>query len=241
VSGAVERVERIVASSATSGPNEGAPDQPPLVGVTGVAKERVTIPQSPRCFRGFRESPSTESAAAIGSVRRLTGTEPAVVATRHSVSTFFVPSGKIESLRQSRQTLTIESGGQRIVIEDNNPPRVVTEKGAALLERMLRRYLPGGVVEIDPAAVVSSRPAERYVTLPGHAGLLQLVKSGALAVNDSGEFVIRQKLRLPAGLSGGDAVRFLLLRGVPEPDGDPGHSKIISEETGLPVKGTRMR
>jgi hypothetical protein len=35
-------------------------------------------------------------------------------------------------------------------------------------------------------------------------------------------------------------VKFLLLRGVPEPDGDPGHSDIISEETGLSLKKARQ-
>jgi hypothetical protein len=31
-------------------------------------------------------------------------------------------------------------------------------------------------------------------------------------------------------------VKFLLLRGVPLPDGDPGQAVVIAEETGKPVK-----
>jgi hypothetical protein len=31
-------------------------------------------------------------------------------------------------------------------------------------------------------------------------------------------------------------VKFLLLRGTPMPDGDPGHSDVVSEETGEKLK-----
>jgi hypothetical protein len=48
-------------------------------------------------------------------------------------------------------------------------------------------------------------------------------------------FLIHRKIRFPAGLSGAHSVRFLRLRGIAKPDGDPGHSVVISEEIGLPV------
>jgi hypothetical protein len=89
---------------------------------------------------------------------------------------------------------------------------------------------------IDPAAVMASRPAEKYRVLPLQAGLIQLVQSGALTRDRSGEFLIQKQMRFPAGLYGGYSVTFLLLRGVPLPEGDPGHSIVISEETGQPVK-----
>lgn len=44
--------------------------------------------------------------------------------------------------------------------------------------------------------------------------------------------MINKKIRFPAGLAGAHSVKFLLLRGVPKPDGNPGHSTVISEETG---------
>ena len=43
------------------------------------------------------------------------------------------------------------------------------------------------------------------------------------------------KNALPAGLNGAHSVRFILAKGVPMPDGRPGHSTVISEETGQPV------
>ncbi|HEY0300639.1 MAG TPA: hypothetical protein VGC36_04875, partial [Rhizomicrobium sp.] len=100
----------------------------------------------------------------------------------------------------------------------------------------LQRFSPGGVVAIDPAAVVSPAVAEPYEVLPQQAGLIQLVQKGAITRNRSGEYLIREKIRFPAGLAGAHSVKFLLLRDVPEPDGDPAHCEVVSEATGQPIK-----
>jgi hypothetical protein len=57
-----------------------------------------------------------------------------------------------------------------------------------------------------------------------------------LTRNENGEFLINKKTRLPAGLTGSHSVKFLLRRDVPKPEGHPGHSTVISEETGETVK-----
>jgi hypothetical protein len=54
------------------------------------------------------------------------------------------------------------------------------------------------------------------------------------------EFRIVRQIRLPAGLRGG-ATSFVLAKGVPLPDGDPGGVRIVSEETGLIVMGPELR
>ena len=41
------------------------------------------------------------------------------------------------------------------------------------------------------------------------------------------KFLITKKIRFPAGLNGAHSVEFVLGVGVPEPDGSPGHSKIL--------------
>ena len=69
------------------------------------------------------------------------------------------------------------------------------------LEAELRRFSPGGVIEIDPAKVVSPVPVASYDVLPQQAGLLQLMRSGALTQNRGGEFLIYRKIRYPAGLA----------------------------------------
>jgi len=92
-------------------------------------------------------------------------------------------------------------------------------------------------VRIDPAQTVSSLPAAPYEVLPAQSGLMQLLMRGALGTNGSREFLIRERIRFPAGLHGAHSVRFLLLRGVPVPEGSPGHSCVISEETGATING----
>jgi len=57
-----------------------------------------------------------------------------------------------------------------------------------------------------------------------------------LTQNRSGEFLIHKKIKFPAELNGAHSVKFLLLRGVPDPDGSPGHSDLVSEETGPSLK-----
>jgi hypothetical protein len=71
-------------------------------------------------------------------------------------------------------------------------------------------------------------------------GLVQLLTAGAVTQNDSGEYIVRQKIRFPAGLSGADSVTFLIMKGTPYPDGDPAHSCVIVEETGE-SKGSNCR
>ena len=107
--------------------------------------------------------------------------------------------------------------------------------GPVDLEADLEQFSPGGVIPIDAAAVVSSVAAVRYEVLPGAAGLMQLQNAGAISRNQRGEFLIHRKIRFPAGLSG-HSVTFLLLRGVPLPDGRPDGATVVAEETGEPMR-----
>ena len=235
-SGAVERIERLVLTS-TSGGSRGAT---PLVGATGIPAERVSILRRIGCLGYFSDVPSIKAAQTAGAVERAVGQAPQVVAGHYEVSGFSIPSGKVETTRDKDrpQVLVIQKDEGTLVLQ-GNPRNVVVQSGRGNLESELRRFNPGGVVEIDPKAVVASAPVERYEVLPQQAGLIQLVKSGALTEARNGEFLIHKKIRFPAGLAGAHSVKFLLLRGVPEPDGDPAHSDLISEETGLSLKQSR--
>ena len=235
-SGAIERIERVVLSGLQSKPNGSDAQTPPAVGVTGLPKDKVTFLMRPNCISYFSESPSRASAAAAALVRDETGKQPSLVSADYSVSTFHVPSGRREKARDERRGRLViqkDSGTLRIIGDASN---VIVQSGSRNLLSEFHRFSPGGLVEIDPKDVVSILPAERYVVLPQQAGLLQLVNSGALSMNRSGEFLIHKKIRFPGGLHGAHSVKFLLLRGVPEPDGDPGHSDVMSEETGRSLK-----
>ena len=74
----------------------------------------------------------------------------------------------------------------------------------------------------------------------GGAGLSCILpgSSASLSRTSRGEFVIHEQIRFPAGLAG-HAVKFLLLRDVPMPEGDPGDAMLISEETGMVIDPKR--
>jgi len=97
-------------------------------------------------------------------------------------------------------------------------------------------------VSDDPPSQVGSPPAK-------HPSLRQMAPSYTLRTFSGGrpskvvsvpsEFRIVRQIRLPAGLRG--ATSFVLAKGVPMPDGDPGGVRIVSEETGLIVMGPELR
>jgi hypothetical protein len=216
--GAVDRVERIVLASNANERLRGDTADTAPVGVTGIAAGRVSFLKSAECIRAFYDAPSIASTIAGSFVQRELGRAPVIVTGRVRVAEIALPSGAIKS----------EWKGEVPFLIDSSPLAV----DAALA-------YPAGVVEIDPASVISSRPAEFYAILPGLFGLLQLVKSGVLQPNKSGELLIKKKMRFPGGLYGADSAKFLLLRGVPEPEGNPGHSCVYSEETGKFNGGAR--
>jgi hypothetical protein len=96
---------------------------------------------------------------------------------------------------------------------------------------------PGTVVAIDAASVVASQKANAFDVLSGVAGLRQLLREGALVRIGDREYRVTRKIRFPAGLYGASLAKFWIPKGVPVPDGDPGHSCVMSEETCKPLFG----
>jgi Ca2+-binding EF-hand superfamily protein len=231
-SGAVERVERLVMTSSRTGPNAGDANQRSLVGAAGIAPEKVNFFSKSNCLTYFNETPSSASLQTIAAIRTGTGKTPETVAAKYSVASFNVPSGAIESVREQKKgPLIIEKtqGTLKVIGDASN---VIVQAGPSRAKDEMYRFSPGGVVEIDAKAVVGSAPAERYEVLPQQAGLVQLLASGTLKQNSLGEYIVREKIRFPAGLYGAHSVTFLVMKGAAYPDGDPGHSCVIVEESG---------
>jgi hypothetical protein len=222
--GALDRIERVALNSRS--------------GATGLPAERVTVLARRDCIDDFYEVPSADASKTAGAIARETGKTPAGVFGRYDVSEFAVPSGTMQPVADpdKPQVLVIQKSAGTLTIEGDPRGVVVQTPSLRSLENDLRQFNPGGVVEVDPAAVVARLPVTRYAVLPEQAGLIQLVREGTLSQNRSGEFLIHKKIRFPAGLSGAHSVTFVLLRGIPVPDGDPGHSDVIAEETGQKIK-----
>lgn len=231
-SGAVERIERLVMTSSRTGPNSGDVNQRSLVGATGIAQERISFFNKSNCLTYFHEMPTSASLQTVAAVRNGTGKAPETVAAKYSVSSFKVPSGASETLREQGTGAGIIEKTQGALKLVGNASNVIVQAGPSRTKDEMYRFSPGGVIEIDPKTVVGSQPAANYEVLPQQAGLVQLLALGALKQNSVGEYIVRDKIRFPAGLAGAHSVTFLIMKGTPYPDGDPGHSCVIVEEGG---------
>ncbi len=219
--GAVGRIGRVVASSSQrAGPN----DATPRVGVIGIPRDKVVVPKSSDCLRNFASGAKAEQPRTLAAIAALTKRTPDAVLTSYGVSMLALPSGRLDEKAALPGLVSLPDSGP-----------------ATAIWREMLRFNPSGLIRIDPADVVSPLTARPYAVLPQQAGLAQLVEEGALTVAANGrDFTIRRKLRFPAGLAGAHSVRFRLAQDVPPPDGNPGHSCVLSEATGLPVGGPRI-
>jgi Ca2+-binding EF-hand superfamily protein len=233
-SGAVDRIERLVVSSAQTLPDKTRYDgnQPVLAGATGLPQDKVSFLGKSGCLSYFSEVPSSQSVRTVAAVREAIGREPFKTVTAYSLREVSIPSGEIKSPDAQSNKLIIEKSTGTLRIE-GDASNFIVRAGPSRARDDLYRYHPGGLVEIDPKSVVSSLPAQAYEVFPQEAGLVQLLQSGALTQNRTGEYIVQKKTRFPTGLAGAHSVKFLILRGTPVPDGDPGHSCVTVEDPSI--------
>jgi hypothetical protein len=176
-----------VLSSAITTPGEAREDVMALAGATGVAADRITFARRADCLTYFTEVPSGQAAMTAAVVRRDTGKEPSLVG-RHHFAEAFVPSGTMHASAGPDRGIVIVNRQGNVQITPsatNSGTSVVVQTGQSNLRAELMRFYPGGVVDVDPGTVATSRPAARYEVLPQEAGLIQLEQSGALSQNQS--------------------------------------------------------
>lgn len=248
VTGNTKRVAQFVALS-----SQAMPDGKNRAAVSGLAKDRVFVAAAANCLGYFNRTDSSQGLQAAAAIKGLIGRAPDNIVASYGVSKVLMPSG-------------IQDPDAKFPIRRILPK---TGAGAAMWRESLR-YAPGGVADLDASAVVSPLPVKAYDVLPQQAGLAQLLDEGALEAVGSrrvrrfgsltivgeanvegqradeefsmpGELKIVKKLRFPAGLSGGHSVAFILGKGVPMPEGSPGHSRVVSEETGQIIAGPGLR
>jgi hypothetical protein len=232
ITGAVSRIERLILSSfypyAPQIPAEAlisiAGETVSIAGETGVPSGQVTFMSNPECLGVILDGIKAADAKAISAVLQYTGKTPSVVTVPRS-SAISLPSGKVDPLDNREAIRKLREKTPNLSSPD---PAAVTAYIKAYISYFLVAAYPAGVVDIDPSVVVSNRPAKRYEVLPRQAGLLQLMEAGSLSATERGDFVIRGKLRLPVE----SGANFLLLRGVPKPDGDLKRYCVMDEETG---------
>lgn len=207
--GAVSRIAWVALSSMDTGPNSGERDNgPPLAGAVGLPAERVRFFADVDCIQDVHDSSPWNDFRQSASSGFITR---ALGRAPDVVSKAYAVSG-----------FDVPSG---TVL---NAPFGTNTDGLAG---------PRTVVHIDPATVVASQPAKAFDVLPGNAGLSQLLQEGALVKMGDREYRVTRKIRFPAGLYGAQLAKFWIPKGVPVPDGDPGHSCVMSEATRKPLFG----
>jgi Ca2+-binding EF-hand superfamily protein len=168
VTGATQRIRHFVSSSETRiGYGKGT-----RTGVSGLDAAVVHLVARHDCFSmtpGRTRRPDVTAQAQPILFEALLGREPDLTVRAppghrpRSVARFELPSGALHvkaAYAGARQLPT--SGPSAVIWED------------------ILRGRPGGVVDIDPAAVVATAPPQAFEVMPGVAGLAQLVDQGVL-------------------------------------------------------------
>jgi hypothetical protein len=222
ITGAVDRVERVVVQSAAGSADIRSG------GVTGLPAEKVSFVASAACFPAVWDQ--DEGAAAAAALAPHLGRPADTVFADYTLASLALPSrtaaakggsgGEVDIIIQDGRTFILTEDG----VEEAPTPEAGAETAAILRE--LTRFYPGGVVEVDAASVVSAHPVEPYVVQPQAAGLMQLMEQGLIRRQGQVFLIARPIPRFPAGLHGAHGVSFVLAPGVPVPPGDPGHSSL---------------
>jgi hypothetical protein len=243
VTGAKERVAAFVATSQQAPVSGGKP----LTGVEGLSKDQVFLPSQTNCMNYFSSTRDGEGLKAAASLSGLVGRKADDVIANNTMAKVTLPDGIVSDGKGYSTTRILPKSG---------PGAIVWREFASAHE----------ISEVDAEKVVSAHAVKPYGVLPQQAGLAQLLDDGALEVLTTArvrkfgsttivgegnvigaqpteesatvtEFRIAKRMRFPAGLYGGHSVHFVLGKGVPMPEGNPGHSPVISEETGQPAVG----
>lgn len=253
VTGAVDRVLQIVATASPTGTG-GVP----RVGVVGVEKEKVHVAPHADCLRYFSEHPSDASRSTISAATTFLDRAPDAVLATYGITSLSLPSGRLDDAVALPGTVALPTDGPaasmwKEMLRFNPAGLVRIDPGAVVSRLPVKRYevLPqqaglAQLIEDSSLKVVSHK------WMVDHGGGLRTIlgEGDSVVVEGKGgnhrsrseqvpdALLILRKIRFPAGLSGAHSARFILARGVEQPEGDSGHSCVRSEETGAAILGS---
>jgi len=227
--GATTRIRRLVLASNHSVTSPEWGTRIPM-GETGVARDDVTFLPDGRCLVPFEKPSSQEAEADIGRVKDRVGRAPDIVAAQDAVTRFSIPSGSIVASRMGDSAEGRDLEKQRLLSFFSTDPLA-----GHPLDYDVANTFPNGVMAVATDDVIANVPVERYDTLPGSAGLKQLVERGALQQVNADLYRILRPMRMPAELSG---AHFTLMKNVPRPEGRYRGACVIDQDTGQPVRSS---
>lgn len=204
--GKTSRVEKVI----IAGPVDGAGKI--NAGIVGVKEsKKLYFVSAKQCFKSFYDNESMKRSRAKESLKKELGRMPDIIAGSYRTSRLSLPSESQTKVSRSDFIKNLDRGYG------------------------LYRFYPGGLVKIKAKDVFSHTKAQDYIVYPQQAGIKQLIEEKKLqpVANKRGEFKIVKPIGyFPAGLNGAHSVTFILGTNVAKPKGNPGHSCVISEESG---------
>ena len=221
IDGAVSRVAAVAVLPADDPAGPGA-------AVVGVPRDKLAFLEKGACFRRFYQ-PGGAARQGRAIVAGRLGRPVDTVITANMLIPTTIPSGTTAEPTPS----------------DGVPaPMAYGPKPAEGVDpdtwRRLRSAFPGGAYNFDVTDVIAPGGVTVYDVLPREAGLIQLMRQGAISRLEDGFMLIRKPIPrlpadLPAGFTGGHRGPFMLGTGVPPAEGFSQSCHVISEETGRPL------
>jgi hypothetical protein len=227
-SGDVGRIDKVVAVSGKENPLDGNS----AVGIVGIPREKVEFFKSPNCLQNAYR----EGSGAQAHLSALAGAKLAKFVPEYEIGALSLPSGQNNN-QETNDNLVIESLDNWAKRQTNNRLAEFSNAKAAVdlaqlnwMAKNVIRFNPRGIADFELKDVVSVVKAENYQVLPQQSGLLQLVKAGAMTIDEcessGGSYRVVGPMRYPAGLGGSHSVNFTVKHGVEAPTGDPVHSEV---------------
>ena len=244
--GATDRIQHLVVQPRSTKDGPGA-------AVAGVDKSKITFVPERACINGYVKSKSAKDRAKIGTLSTLLGKDIDSFALSYTIKNLRVPQTKDNTISNAeehpyREPVSFSIGENSyqlsatgmVVKGDGHGNSDQQATNRATIREMMR-FRPGGLIPLTSDQVHAAGDVQPYEILPQEAGLLQLMAEGKIEF-DRGTYVITKPItRFPAGLFGAHSVKFVLGEGVPMPGGSPGHSSVISGETGECLVGRLCR
>ncbi|MCG8544590.1 MAG: hypothetical protein MJE12_10305 [Alphaproteobacteria bacterium] len=176
-SGSTDRVAYVIANTHQRDAKGAA-----RVGVVGLSANRVRFPTVAKCVQHTYKTQHAKSHRTADLLRQFLGRPADIVVGRYGVSGVQLPSGAFIDNAPYTNAVALPQVGP-----------------GAPLWREMKRFNPGGLVQIDPRAVVSQATAKTYDVLPEAAGLAQLLEEGALQAIGSRQVITTGRTRIVPG------------------------------------------
>jgi hypothetical protein len=184
---------------------------PVASGVIGLDASRVSFHGQRECQRRSEYDIGSQGFRRNNALIALwTGHAPVATLGEYDLNAMFLPSGA--------------------PIPIDTPMGIQPEWESQALREALH-FSPAGLFDAQADLIATESTITEPETLPQQFGLAQLLAAGTL-VRDGQFYRVTGPMRYPAGLYGAHSVNFIVEAGVPEPTGDPGHSRVERTEAG---------